>query len=159
MAFSGRLLLLRAMRKRRTWLCLFLLAYALLLYSSWTFLLFIHSWHHASTSSSASAGWLALCASLMYGSVFGLLAMGSALAVAVPATLVTWITILVLLAFAGKPRGALVMEGLGITAEIAAVAIKVLVREGSVVAGVCAGISFFALLLTSRRGVGGDREL
>ncbi|XP_074572054.1 uncharacterized protein LOC141828514 [Curcuma longa] len=158
MAVSGRLLLLRAMRKRRTWLCLFLLAYALLLYSSWTFLLFIHSWHQASASSS-SAGWPALCASLMYGAVFGLLAMGAALAMAVPATLVTWITILVLLAFAGKPRRALVMEGLGITAEIAAVAIKVLVREGSVVAGVCAGISFLALLLTSRRGVGGDRDL
>ncbi|WOL02461.1 hypothetical protein Cni_G11180 [Canna indica] len=158
-----RPLLIRAMSKRRTWVCLFLLVYALLLYSSWSLLLSIRSWYNnASSSSSApsSAGWPALYASLLYGAVFGLLAMGAALAVAVPATLVTWITVLVLLAFAGRPRGALVMEGRRITADIAAIAFKVLLREGNLVAGVCAGVSFFALIVSSRRaGLEGHQDL
>lgn len=88
--------------------------------------------------------------------------MGAALAVAVPATLVTWITVLVLLAFAGKPRRSLVMEGRRITADITAIALKILVREGNLVAGICATVSFFALLFSSRRSggaAGGDRDL
>ncbi|ONK62425.1 uncharacterized protein A4U43_C07F3730 [Asparagus officinalis] len=58
-------------------------------------------------SSYFSAGWPALYASVLYGGVFGLLSMGAALSVAVSATVVTWITVLMLLAFAWKPRGTL----------------------------------------------------
>ncbi|CAL9198996.1 unnamed protein product [Musa hybrid cultivar] len=77
-----------------------------------------------------------------------MLSMGAALPVAVPATLVTWCTVLVLLAFAGKPWWALVPEGRRITADISVVALKILVREGNLVTGACAGLSFFALLRT-----------
>ncbi|XP_038975736.1 acyl-CoA--sterol O-acyltransferase 1-like [Phoenix dactylifera] len=93
---------MRALSKRRTWVFLFLVVYSLLLSSSWNLLLSIRSWYNsaaASASSRAAAGWKALYASVLYGGVFGLLSMGAALAVAVPATLVTWITIFVLLAF------------------------------------------------------------
>ncbi|XP_038975569.1 uncharacterized protein LOC120106643 [Phoenix dactylifera] len=98
----GESLLMRALSKRRMWVFLFLVVYSLLLSSSWNLLLSIRSWYNsaaASTSSRAAAGWKALYASVLYGGVFGLLSMGAALAVAMPATLVTWITILVLLAF------------------------------------------------------------
>ncbi|CAD5178011.1 unnamed protein product [Musa acuminata subsp. malaccensis] len=172
MASPERPLLVRAMGMRRTWVCLFLLVYTFLLYCSWSLLLSIRSWYntassHSSSSSSSTsptyvAGWPALYASVLYGGVFGLLAMGAALAVAVPATLVTWITVLVLLAFAGKPRRSLVMEGRRITADITAIALKILVREGNLVAGICATVSFFALLFSSRRSggaAGGDRDL
>ncbi|XP_042374753.1 uncharacterized protein LOC121968449 [Zingiber officinale] len=136
-------LLMAALSKRRTWVCFFLLVYALLLSFSWSLLVSIRSWYAAAP---ADSPWPALYASVLYGAVFGLLSMGAALAVAVPATLVTWITVLVLLAFAGKPRRALVMEGRRVTADISSVAVKILLREGNLVAGVCAAASFFALL-------------
>ncbi|RRT37898.1 hypothetical protein BHE74_00021575 [Ensete ventricosum] len=157
------------MGMRRTWVCLFLLVYTFLLYCSWSLLLSIRSWYNTASSHSSStspthvARWPALYASVLYGGVFGLLAMGAALAVAVPATLVTWITVLVLLAFAGKPRRSLVMEGRRITADITAIALKILVREGNLVAGICATVSFFVLLFSSRRSEGaaggGDHDL
>ncbi|KAG0461080.1 hypothetical protein HPP92_021377 [Vanilla planifolia] len=144
----------RAMSKRRTWVALFLLVYALLLSSSWNLILSIRSWYAAAAAaapSSARLGWPAFYASVLYGGVFGLLSMGAALAVAVPATVVTWITILVLLAFAGKPRRTLVTEGRRITADIVGFAVKVLLREGNLVAAVCAVVSFVALII-GRRG-------
>ncbi|THU53333.1 hypothetical protein C4D60_Mb10t13300 [Musa balbisiana] len=144
-------LLVRVMTKRRTWICLFLLFYTLLLYCCWSLLLATHSWYNAAASFSSS-WWPTLYASVLYGGLFGLLSMGVALPVAVPATLVTWSTVLVLLAFAGKPWRALVMDGWRITADISAVALKILVRESNLVTGVCAGLSFVALLLSSRRG-------
>ncbi|KAK8458149.1 hypothetical protein SEVIR_3G319100v4 [Setaria viridis] len=86
----------------------------------------------------------------MYGAVFGLLSMGAALAVAAPAMLVTWITVLVLLAFAGRPRRSLVAEGRRATRDIAGLALRVLLREGNAVAALCAAASFAALLLGRR---------
>ncbi|XP_073012860.1 uncharacterized protein [Typha latifolia] len=155
-------LLFRAMSKRRTWVCLFLLVYALLLSSSWNLLISIRSWYNftssSSSSSSAAVGWPALYASVLYGGVFGLLSMGAALAVALPATVVTWITVLVLLTFAGKPRTALVAEGRRITADIAGVAVKVLLREGNFVAAFCAVVSFIALLVHRRGGKGEQQQ-
>ncbi|KAH7682898.1 hypothetical protein IHE45_05G149200 [Dioscorea alata] len=151
-------LLLKAMSKRRTWVCIFLLVYALLLSSSWNLVVSIRSWYNVAISHrrpTTSIGWPTLYASVLYGGVFGLLAMGAALAVAVPATLVTWITVLVLLAFAGKPRRALVREGRRITGDIAGFAFRILIREGNFVAACCAVASFLALLIR-RRGMGED---
>lgn len=72
--------------------------------------------------------------------------MVAALAVAVPATLVTWITVLVLLAFFGKPKKTLVVEGRKITREIAGFAFKILLKEGNFVAAVCAVLGYFAFV-------------
>ncbi|KAK8959598.1 hypothetical protein KSP40_PGU016167 [Platanthera guangdongensis] len=123
-------LMMRAMTKRRIWVSLFLLV--LILFSSWRLILFIRSWYADATSSPspASLAWTTLYASILYDVIFGLLSVGAALAVAVPATVVTWITILVLLTFVGKSRRTLVMEGRWITADIAGFAVKILLREG-----------------------------
>lgn len=147
-------LLLRAMSKRRTWVALFLAVYAALLCSSWSLLGSVRAWYYAAVGGAhpaAAVAWpAALYASVMYGAVFGLLSMGAALAVAAPAMLVTWITVLVLLAFAGKPRRSLVAEGRRATADIARLALRVLLREGNAVAALCAAASFTALLLGRR---------
>uniref|UniRef100_A0A0D9XYQ8 Uncharacterized protein n=1 Tax=Leersia perrieri TaxID=77586 RepID=A0A0D9XYQ8_9ORYZ len=150
-------LLLRAMSKRRTWVTLFLAVYAALLCSSWRLVESVRSWYYSSSAahpsvSGAEAGaWpAALYASVMFGAVFGLMSMGAALAVAAPAMLVTWITVLVLLAFAGKPRRSLVDEGRRATADIARLALRVLLREGNAVAALCAAASFATLLLGRR---------
>ena len=68
-----------------------------------------------------------------------LLSMGAALAVAAPA-------VLVLLAFGGKPRRSLVAKGRRATANIARLALCVLLYEGNAVAAVCAATSFAAVL-------------
>ncbi|XP_068652180.1 uncharacterized protein [Aristolochia californica] len=130
--------------KRRTWACLFVLVYGLLLSSSWNLIRSIVYWYNTTTTD-VVVRWPALYASVLFGAVFGLLAMVSALTVAIPATVVTWITALVLLAFAGQPRRSLVLEGRKITADIAALAIKILLKEGNLVAAVCAFLSFVAL--------------
>lgn len=102
-----------------------------------------------SSSSSSSFGWPAIYASLLLGAVFGVLSMVAALAVMVPATLVTWITIVVLLYFFGKPKRALVVEGRKITKEIFGVVAKILLKEGNLVAAVCAVLGYFALFRKS----------
>lgn len=143
-------LFLRIMSKRRTWVCIFVLVYAILLTSSWNFLKSILSWYKlqgppSSSSSSSYSGWPALYASVLLGAVFGLLSMFAALAVMVPATLVTWIAIVVLLAFFGKPRTTLVVEGRKITREIVVIVLKILLKEGNLVAAACAILAYFAL--------------
>ncbi|XP_066359832.1 uncharacterized protein [Miscanthus floridulus] len=144
-------LLLRALSRRRTWVALFLAVYAALLSSSWSLLASVRAWYYSSTSASAAPAWpAALYASVMYGAVFGLLSMGAALAVAAPAMLVTWTTVLVLLAFAGRPPRSLVAEGRRATRDIAGLALRVLLREGNAVAALCAAASFAALLLGRR---------
>uniref|UniRef100_A0A0E0MLK8 Uncharacterized protein n=1 Tax=Oryza punctata TaxID=4537 RepID=A0A0E0MLK8_ORYPU len=150
-------LLLRAMRKRRTWAALFLAVYAALLCSSWRLVESVRAWYYSAAGGAGAAAahpsgaWpAALYASVMYGAVFGLLSMGAALAVAAPAMLITWITVLVLLAFAGKPRRSLVAEGRRATADIARLALRILLREGNAVAALCAAASFAALLLGRR---------
>ncbi|XWS54174.1 hypothetical protein CRYUN_Cryun10bG0067100 [Craigia yunnanensis] len=140
-------LFLKIMNKRRTWVFLFVLVYAILLGSSWNSLKSILSWYkHQAQPSSASSGWPALYASVLLGAVFGLLSMVAALAVAVPATLVTWITVVVLLAFFGKPQRTLVLEGRKITREIAGFVFKILLKEGNLVAAVCAVLGYFLLV-------------
>ncbi|KAL5793772.1 hypothetical protein ACOSP7_002366 [Xanthoceras sorbifolium] len=148
-ATSSYRLFLRIMSKRRTWVCLFVLVYAVLLSSSWNFLKSILSWHKLQaqpSSSGSSSGWPALYASVLLGAVFGVLSMVAALAVAVPATLVIWITVVVLLAFFGKPKTTLVIEGRKITREIVGCVFKILLKEGNVVAAVCAVLGYFALV-------------
>ncbi|XP_068667011.1 uncharacterized protein [Aristolochia californica] len=137
------------LKKRRTWVCLFVLVYGLLLSSSWNLIRSILYWYN-NNNTDAAVRWPALYASVLFGAVFGLLSMATALAVAVPATVVTWITVLVLLAFAGKPRRSLVLEGRKITADIASLAVKILLREGNLVAAVCAFLSFVALFRNHR---------
>ncbi|XP_060212305.1 uncharacterized protein LOC132639943 [Lycium barbarum] len=89
----------------------------------------------------------ALYASVLLGLGFGVLSMVAALAVAVPATFVTWITILVLLTFAGKNRRDLVLEGKKLTGDIIGFVVKVLIKEWNVVAALCAVLGYFALLV------------
>ncbi|VFQ92852.1 unnamed protein product [Cuscuta campestris] len=149
--------LLRVMSKRRTWVFLFLFVYTLLLSISWNFLKSVLSWYESAMSgaSSSGPGWPALYASVVLGVAFGVLSTVAALAVVVPATLVTWITVLVLLAFCGKPRRALVTEGKKLTADITRFVVKVLIKEGNIVAALCALVGYFALV---RRCSGGGPD-
>ncbi|KAF5731385.1 hypothetical protein HS088_TW18G00062 [Tripterygium wilfordii] len=147
-------LLLRIMSKRRTWVCLFVLVYAIILSSSWNFVKSILSWYKLQAQpSSSSSGWPALYASMLLGGVFGLLSMIAALALTVPATLVIWITVVVLLAFFGKPRKVLVVEGRKITREIFGFVLKILLKEGNIVAAVCVILGYFALFRKTSEGV------
>ncbi|CAN1123726.1 hypothetical protein LINPERPRIM_LOCUS3384 [Linum perenne] len=147
-------LVLRIMSKRRTWVFLFVLVYSILLSSSWNLLQSILSWYYqqqreSQIASSSSSGWPAVYASVMLGAVFGMLSMAAALAVAVPATVVIWITVVVLLAFFGKPRKVLVVEGRKITREILGFVVKILLKEGNAVAAVCAVLGYFVLVRRS----------
>ncbi|XP_060190005.1 uncharacterized protein LOC132619039 [Lycium barbarum] len=146
--------LIKIMSKRRTWVFLFVTVYTILLSISWNFLKTVLSWYESTMSAnslnptnSGFSGWRALYASVLLGLAFGVLSMVAALAVAVPATLVTWITILVLLTFAGKNRRDLVLEGRKLTGDIIGFAVKVLIKEGNVVAALCAVLGYFALVI------------
>lgn len=143
---SSYSLFLKIMSKRRTWVFLFVLVYAILLNSSWNFLKSILTWYHQNQARHQSPGWPALYASVLLGGVFGLISMAAAVAVAVPATMVTWITVVVLLAFFGKPKRTLVAEGKKITREIAGSVLKTLLTEGNVVAVVCAVLGYYVLV-------------
>ncbi|TKY48868.1 hypothetical protein E2542_SST26290 [Spatholobus suberectus] len=144
--------LLQIMSKRRTWVCIFVVVYGLLFASSWSFLKSMVSWYKLQAGSSTS-WWPALYASVLVGAVFGLLSMVAALAVVVPAVVVTWIAVVVLLAFFGKPRRTLVVEGRKITREIFGFVMRVLLKEGNIVAAVCAVLGYFALGRTNGKGV------
>ncbi|KAF8409263.1 hypothetical protein HHK36_005337 [Tetracentron sinense] len=146
--------MIRMMSKRITWVFVFMLVYAILLYFSWNLLKSTIAWYNANASSS-SPEWPALYASVVFGAIFGLLSMVAALAVAVPATIVTWITVLVLLTFRGKPSRAVAFEGRKITADITRFAFKIVLKEGNIVAAVCAVIGYFALVRKS--GIDGSR--
>ncbi|KAK7404991.1 hypothetical protein VNO78_06100 [Psophocarpus tetragonolobus] len=141
-------LVLKVMSKRRTWACLFLFVYGTLLTSSWNFLQTTLSWYNLQVQSSTSA-WPALYTSVLLGTVFGLLSMVAAMVVMVPAVLVTWITVVVLLAFFGMPKRTLVVEGRKITREIFGVVVRILLKEGNFVAAFCAVLGYFALVRRS----------
>ncbi|XP_071733439.1 uncharacterized protein [Rutidosis leptorrhynchoides] len=147
------LLFLNLMSKRRTWVFLFLFVYTIILSSSWNLLKSVLSWYNSAVTSSpaSSSGWPAIYASVALGVIFGLLSMVAALAVAVPATVVTWISVLVLLTFFGKPRKSLVVEGKKLTVEIVTTVAKILIKEGNLVAAVCAVLGYF-LLVRSNNG-------
>lgn len=143
---SSMPLVLNLMSKRRTWVFLFVFVYTILLSLSWNLLKSVLSWYESKPPPSSSSYFAALYASVLLGAAFGVLSMVAALAVAVPATLVTWISVLVLLTFCGKPRKTLVVEGKKLTGEITGFVVKVLIKEGNVVAAVCALLGYFALV-------------
>ncbi|XP_004243356.1 uncharacterized protein [Solanum lycopersicum] len=145
---------IKIMSKRRTWVFLFVSVYAILLSISWNFLKSVLSWYESTISANSSisySGWPALYASVLLGVAFGVLSMVAALSVALPATLVTWITILVLLTFAGKPRRDLVLQGKKLTLDITRFVIKILIKEGNVVAALCAVLAYFFLVTSSNK--------
>lgn len=154
---AASMMFLKIISKRRTWVCLFVTVYTILLALSWNFLKSVMSWYELTVLNSSSStgsyysGWAALYASGLLGVAFGILSMVAALAVAVPATLVTWISILVLLTFCGKPRRALVSEGKKLTVEIIGFVIKVLLKEGNIVATFCAVLGYFAFVRKSKQ--------
>ncbi|CAF2244569.1 unnamed protein product [Brassica rapa] len=135
-------LFLRAISKRRTWVCLFLVVYATLLSSSWNWLNSIVDWYGENHNTSSS-GWPAVYASVLLGAVFGVLSMAAALFIAVPAIVVIWISVVVTMAFAGKSRRTVVVEGRIVTKEIAGFVFKVLLKEGNFVALLCALLAYF----------------
>ncbi|EOA37151.1 hypothetical protein CARUB_v10010476mg [Capsella rubella] len=141
------LIFMRIMSKRRTWVCLFVAVYAILLSSSWNFLTSVLSWYKLQYTSSPSQSRLpAVYASVVLGAVFGAMSMVAAAAVAVPAVMVIWISVVVLLAFFGKSRRVLVVEARKITREVFGFVFKVLLKEGNAVAAVCAVLGYFILI-------------
>ncbi|CAN4087239.1 unnamed protein product [Withania somnifera] len=147
---SSSMVMLELMSKRTTWVFLFLTVYTILLSLSWNFLNSVLSWYE-STITPTSPSSSALYASVLLGLAFGVLSIVAALVVVVPATLVTWISVLVLLTFAGKGRRDLVMEGRKLTSEIMGFVVKVLVREGNLVAVICAVLGYFALVRRNKQ--------
>lgn len=141
-------LVLNIMSKRRTWVFLFLFVYTIILSCSWNMLKSVLSWYDSTVDRSpdTSSGWPAIYASIALGGIFGLVSMAAALAVAIPATVVTWISVLVLLTFFGKPRKSLVVEGKKLTIEITKTVAKILIKEGNLVAFVCAVLGYFLLV-------------
>ncbi|CAA7035169.1 unnamed protein product [Microthlaspi erraticum] len=141
------LIFMRIMSKRRTWVCLFVAVYAILLSSSWNFLTSVLSWYKIQYTSSPSPSRLpAVYASVVLGAVFGVMSMVAAAAVAVPAVMVIWIAVVVLLAFFGKSRRDLVVEARKITREVFGFVFKVLLKEGNAVAAICAVLGYFLLI-------------
>lgn len=136
---------LRIISTRRFWFLLFVTIYGTLICSTWKTVRSVLKWQ-ANLNTQTSVGWPALYASVLFGTVFGVLAMVAMFAVTVPAMLVTWITILVMLAFAGKPRDSLVLEGKRITKDIASFALKIMLKEGNLVAAGCALLSFLLFI-------------
>ncbi|AEE85471.1 hypothetical protein [Arabidopsis thaliana] len=134
-------LFLRVISKRRTWVCLFLVVYAVLLSSSRNSLNSIVNWY--GENHQTSSGLPAIYASVLLGAVFGVLSMAAALFIAVPAIVVIWISVVVTIAFPVKSRKKVVIEGRKVTKEIAGYVFKVLLKEGNFVALLCAVIAYF----------------
>ncbi|MFS7910866.1 hypothetical protein Hanom_Chr02g00111241 [Helianthus anomalus] len=70
--------------------------------------------------------------------VVGVVLIVGLVVVLVRTTIVTWITVLVMLRFAGKRRRVLVVEGWKISGDVVMHLLKVLVKERSIVAVACA---------------------
>ncbi|GFP79883.1 hypothetical protein PHJA_000131700 [Phtheirospermum japonicum] len=81
-----------------------------------------------------------MCSSGYYASAVLALLVAILIVFVVRTTIVTWITVMVLLAFAGKRRRVLVKEGRKITSDVAMYLARVLVRERGFVAFACATI-------------------
>ncbi|KAI3795313.1 hypothetical protein L1987_37964 [Smallanthus sonchifolius] len=130
--------------RRLAFILIVLLICAIVL-SSWNLLNSVLSWYASAVTGSSSTGfwWRAMYASVEVGVILGFLSMVVALVVAVPAIVVIWSAVLVLLSFSGKPRMVVVVEGKKLTAEMGRAVGMVVVKEGNLVAGVCAVVGYF----------------
>ncbi|XP_023530771.1 uncharacterized protein LOC111793221 [Cucurbita pepo subsp. pepo] len=81
--------------------------------------------------------------------IVGLLVVAGVAVVAARATMVAWITVLVLLAFAGNRRRVLVKQGRQITADVAMYLGAVLVKERGLVAVAFAAVLSFVAVVRS----------
>ncbi|PKI38631.1 uncharacterized protein LOC116213978 [Punica granatum] len=92
-----------------------------------------------------STCWLAFYASIL--PVAGILLAAAFLVIAARATLMTWIAVLVLLAFSGKRRRVLALQGRKITADVAMYLVKFVFQgKGGAAAVVCAAFVSFLLV-------------
>ncbi|KAH7848620.1 hypothetical protein Vadar_005198 [Vaccinium darrowii] len=126
--FSGSME--RLASQRTTWVFLSIMAYTILFLSSWVILKSILSWYSSTTNSSPVmiyGCWL-LYALAALGVVLGLMSMAVALAMLVPATVVAWFIMLVLLTLCGKSRREVLVEERKLMAEVRRVAMKILIR-------------------------------
>ncbi|KAK1427667.1 hypothetical protein QVD17_16359 [Tagetes erecta] len=81
---------------------------------------------------------------------FGIVLIVGLVVVLVRATIVTWITVLVMLRFVGKRRRVLVVEGRKISGDVVVHLLKVFVKERSVVVVACATVlSSMAMVLVA----------
>ncbi|OVA20606.1 hypothetical protein BVC80_1065g164 [Macleaya cordata] len=103
-------------------------------------------YYSTSDANVSSSLWPAPNTSGFFFGVLLMIAIAALLVVAVRATVVTWITVLVLLAFAGKRRRSLVREGRKITTDITMYAMKIVLKERSLIAISFAVLSFIALV-------------
>ncbi|KAF5204959.1 hypothetical protein FRX31_005453 [Thalictrum thalictroides] len=93
------------------WLCLFILVCS---YVTW----------------SSSYGWDIFYLWILRVVIFGFFLILPVLMLIVPATLVTWITVVVLLSFVGKPRRELVVEGKNIIMDMTKLVIRNVFNNG-----------------------------
>ncbi|KAI4329550.1 hypothetical protein MLD38_027926 [Melastoma candidum] len=89
-------------------------------------------------------GWSALYAFLL--PLAGVLLTGAFLVMAARATVMTWIMVLVLLAFSGKRRRVLVVQGRKIMADVAMYLVWVVFSGRGLAAVLCAAIISFLLV-------------
>lgn len=81
--------------------------------------------------------------------IVGLLAVAGVAVVAARATMVAWITVLVLLTFAGNRRRVLVKQGRKITADVAMYLAAVMVKERGLIAVAFAAVFSFVAVVRS----------
>ncbi|PIA36685.1 hypothetical protein AQUCO_03300117v1 [Aquilegia coerulea] len=103
------------------WLCLFILICS--------FLSFTVTWYNFIALSS-SYGWHMVYLWILRAAIFGFFLIIPVLFLIVPATLVTWITVVVLLSFVGKPRRELVVEGKNIIMDMTKLVIRNVINNG-----------------------------
>ncbi|XP_078433248.1 uncharacterized protein LOC144704637 [Wolffia australiana] len=139
--------LLAAGERRRTWAALFLAAYAALMAATWRHLR-PSCWYE---SDAATWPWPEVRAAAALGGLFALLSLAAAVAVALPAMIVAWVVVLVLLACAGKSRPQLLRHGRRATVDIAATAAGLILHEGKLVVAACAAASLLSLLYRRHR--------
>ncbi|KAJ9550216.1 hypothetical protein OSB04_014261 [Centaurea solstitialis] len=145
------IIFIRSISPKRTSILLIMLLCTILviLLSSWNLLNSVLSWYATATTAAvatpSSIWWPAIYASVAVGAIFWVLSMAAALAMAVPATVVVWISVLVLMTFAGKPRESVVVEGRKLTVEMGRTVGMVVIKEGNLVALVCAILGYFLL--------------
>lgn len=136
------------MRRKTTWMMGFFAALLLVLFMvisfTWDFL-----FHQVETLPNPPP-YLLIYESVFIGAAFGVLSVVAALAVAVPATAVAVITVVVLLAFSGKSPKSLVGESRKITREVAGYFGRALLKEGNAVAAVFTVLGYFALVNWNR---------